>query len=69
MVLLAIWPRAICAGLVALGCAVCLLAMSRSDWQYGCNVRKSKIIEEDRERGQLIKKARRIHTYIPVLGT
>ena len=43
-----IMPRATCAELIALCCAVCLLSMSRSDRQYGCNLRKE-THEEDRE--------------------
>ena len=34
-----IMPRANCAELIALCCAVCVLGMSRSDRQYGCNLR------------------------------
>ena len=31
-------PRDACVELIALCCAVCLLAVSRSDWQNGCNL-------------------------------
>ena len=42
--------KATCAELVTLCCAVCLLAISRSDRQYGCNLRNNKKHEEDQER-------------------
>ena len=34
-----IMPRATCAELIPLCCAVCLLAMPHSDRQHGCNLR------------------------------
>ena len=43
-------PRATCAELIALSCATCLLAMPRSDRQYGCSLRKRKM--KRTERGQ-----------------
>ena len=49
-----ITPRAGCAALFALCCAVCVLAMSRSDRQYGCNLRKKKMSRT--ERGQIKEK-------------
>ena len=44
-----IMPRAACAELIALCCAVCLLAVSHSNRQYGCNFRggKNMVIKRD----------------------
>ena len=55
------------AELIALCCAVCLLAMSRSNLQYGCNFQEKK--KEDRERtikGTKPTKYEYTRTYIPV---
>ena len=42
-------PRATCAELIGLCCAVCLLVMPPSDQQYGCNLRKTNLIERRQE--------------------
>ena len=60
-----ILPRAACAELIALCCAVCLLAMTRPDRQYGCNLRENKRRIE-REDNPIMKAKRRVNTYIPV---
>ena len=51
-----IMPRATCAELMALCCAVCLLAMARSDRQYESNLRKKKAWRGPR--GQSTKEAK-----------
>ena len=58
-----ILPRATCAELVALCCAVCLLEMPRSDRQdTGAICEES----EPREDNHVKKEKRRVRTYIPV---
>ena len=68
-----IMPRATCAELIALCCVVCLLAVSRSDREYGCNLRKKKKHEEGREKSineetkkTSTQQCTAVHTYISV---
>ena len=53
-------PRAPCAKLSALCCDVCLLAMSRSDWQHGYNLRGENMMRT--ERGQSSKTRSHVRT-------
>ena len=57
-----IMPRANCAEMIALCCAVCLLAMSRSDRQYGCILRKQKKKHKD-NREKTIKRRKQKEEY------
>ena len=66
-----IMPRAACAELIALRCAGYLLAMSRSDRRYACNLRGGGK-HGDRERTINRRKQKdeyTTRTYIPVSGT
>ena len=55
-----VMPRAVCAELIALCCAVCLLAVSRSDRQCWCNLRGGR--NRGTERDRLKKKQKYEYT-------
>ena len=63
-------PRATCAELIALCCAMCLLEMSRSDRQHtGVISEEKKTRLEPREDNHMKKAKRRVSTYIRAPGT